>query len=565
MKKICFILFFIVGCLGIFADTTTNNGVTRIREGRYTKIVYPDNYKPKKSRYAKVVNQVDIYLDYYVLDGKEQYAIAMKYMGVLLDFPGILPSGSSMKITTANGHDMSLNSILVQNETTKHLGEEGAVVCGYFLLSKQQLDEICLGVSSVSFDIVISDKITTFNDKATIKGNKFSKEINSFYKAIQKEKSKLNISENKSETENSNIVLSYHGFEYNPFLYGEFLKWSDLQHDEITWEAFLDNQDAINSQYNSMLLDVMMRNTRQSEFARSLAGSFNAVLDGVNAYAQARQQENALKAAVQKAKREQEEAEMKAIMQANTLANQQRMEAKEQQESNRRNAAAQNYYNSYEQARSNGNSSRSMQTSDLAQYNAARMSDATYGTAATNQALSQQRQYDAQQNQQARINEQRMLDQQLGTTENAITSSGARIQIKVKNGVVTAYSTSNSNYSGTGPEWNRVSSPVSRTTDNRYGYEANLVGVGKVFWGESRPVISNQLGGVAVNAVTINGETIQIRVENEVVIAYRKNGNSPWNGQAVSAKKTNVTYDGEQIASRFKYKADLPGIGTVYF
>lgn len=306
------------------------------------------------------------------------------------------------------------------------------------------------------------------------------------------------------------------------------------------------------------------RINKKYEWVTKVAAPLAAVtMSGVTTYANAKQAENAKKAAMEKARQEQERAESYAKMQANYLENQQRLEAREQQERDRMTAATRRYN---EQTYGNrSTSSRKMETSDLAQHNAARMSDAIYGTAATNQALAQQRRYDAQQNQQARINEQRMLDQQLGTTENAITSSGARIQIKVKNGVVTAYSTSNSNYSGTGPEWNRVSSPVSRTTDNRYGYEANLVGVGKVFWGESRPVISNHQGGVAVNAVTINGETIQIRVENEVVIAYRKNGNLPWNGRAVSAKKTNVTYDGEQIASRFKYKADLPGIGTVYF
>lgn len=303
------------------------------------------------------------------------------------------------------------------------------------------------------------------------------------------------------------------------------------------------------------------RINKKYEWVAKIAVPLAAVtMAGATAYAGAKQAENARKAA--------EEAQQRAAMEARWAEQIAQTKAKEEAKQKAEQARVYGGSNSLAaqmEAEKSRSQSRRMETSDLAQYNATRLSDATYGTASTNQALAQQRQYDAQQNQQARINEQRMLDQQLGTTENAITSSGARIQIKVKNGVVTAYSTSNSNYSGTGPEWNRVSSPVSRTTDNRYGYEANLVGVGKVFWGESRPVISNQLGGVAVNAVTINGETIQIRVENEVVIAYRKNGNLPWNGQAVSAKKTNVTYDGEQIASRFKYKAELPGIGTVYF
>lgn len=538
------------------ANTNVANGVTKIREQKYTKIGYTDNFKPKG--FSRLTTQTSFGLEYYAYGAIEQYVIFAEYQYVLLLYPSILPVDCVMNISTKEGLAISLNPIFVRNE--------GSKTCGYFPISEEQLQKIFSGISTVNYDLLISDEGKLVRDKHTFNGSSFSKKMKKFYDKIQKNKTKINIASGDiTFNKKSDIVLLYNGYNCDPFLFGEFLETNKRQPSDELWDYYNKNRENVYAFYNSsMLNEAKSVNEKMTAQARQQTQSINDFFDTFNKEFNRLEGERQQRLAVEEAKRKQQQAEMEAIWAKQREQQQAEEYAKRQAEKDRLYGGSNSIVAQME-AEKNRSQNRSMQTSDLAQYNAARMSDATYGTAATNQALSQQRQYDAQQNQQARINEQRMLDQQLGTTENAITSSGARIQIKVKNGVVTAYSTSNSNYSGTGPEWNRVSSPVSRTTDNRYGYEANLVGVGKVFWGESRPVISNQLGGVAVNAVTINGETIQIRVENEVVIAYRKNGNLPWNGQAVSAKKTNVTYDGEQIASRFKYKADLPGIGTVYF
>lgn len=578
-------MFFIVGCLNIFANTSTNNGVTRIHEGRYTKVVYPDIFKPQKGLYRSVVNQADIYLDYYCQEDKEQYAIVIDYLGALLDFPGILPNGCSMRITTANGQEFSLNSILVQNETISHLGETGVCVGGYFPLTKEQVDIICLGVSSVSFDIIVSDKINSFEDKTTIKGNKFSKEINGFYKSIQKEKAKQNISAPQSEIENTNIILLYHGYNYNPFLYGEFLKSSNLKHNETTWEWFLSNQNEINSQYNSFLLDVVMKNARPSEVAKSLAGTFSAISEGINVYAQAKQQENAQKAAAEKAKREQEWADLQARMQANDERNFREREALEQADHDRRAAAAQNYYDQTQNNRSS--SSRSMETSDLTQHQASQMSDAVYGQAATNQALAQQRQYNAQQNQQVlaqqhQINQQQYAAQQTipGRVENSVTSSGAHVQIKINGNSVLAYSTSNSNMGGV--QWNSVSNVSVSTTSSlyesnaitsRYEYAADIPGIGRVYWGPKQNgfATQSQVSGTAISAIDKNGRTLTILVNKGEVKGYslgKLNASSAeyqwtYSHMTINIMPTDHT-DGE-FTQRFKNKANIPEYGTVYF
>lgn len=312
---------------------------------------------------------------------------------------------------------------------------------------------------------------------------------------------------------------------------------------------------SINEKHNEAILK------KREKRAQIFAIAATATLAGLTAYAGAVQADNAKKAEEKRIQEEQRRAQTEAIMKANFQKNVQSQRAAEQQERSKMAAAMMN-----NQIPTGSNTNRRMETSDLAQYNAVRMSDATLGTNATNQALAQQRLYDAEQRQQSRISTQRNSDMNLGVTENAVTSSGERIQIKVNNGTVTAYSTSRNNFSGTGPEWNRVNVVVSKSRDTRYGYEANIAGIGKkVYWGEHPQTVSDNLGGTAVNAITANGMTIQIRVQNEMVIAYRKNGNLPWNNRTVIAKKTNVTYDGEEIAVRFKYKAELPEIGTIYF
>lgn len=302
-------------------------------------------------------------------------------------------------------------------------------------------------------------------------------------------------------------------------------------------------------------------NKRWEPVAKAAVVVSSVAMAGLTTYASVAQAERAQKAAEREAREAQQRAETEARIQANHLRNVQAQREREQQEIDRRNAEMANN----PIPTSSTSSHRTMETSDLAQYDAIRMSDAVLGTAATNQALAQQRQYDAEQRTQTYINNQREFDQQLGVTENAVTTSGDRVQIKVNNGVVTAYSTSQNNFSGTGPEWKQVNVAVARSGDTRYGYQADILPIGRIFWGEHPNTSPVEMRGTAINAVTANGETIQVRVQDEMVIAFRTNGNLPWSNRMVSAKKTNVTYDGEQIAARFKYKAEIPEIGTVYF
>lgn len=325
------------------------------------------------------------------------------------------------------------------------------------------------------------------------------------------------------------------------------------------YESYQAQVDDVQTIYNSELLNAV------SESVQKQTASFNSQFSAAIAQTQNNFQQlavniqkiNEQKAALKQAQKAKQEADYMAMLERQKQIREED-EAKWLQEYARTNSG----YNGMDDR--NRGAQRQMETSDMAQYQAMQMSDATYGTAATNQALAQQRQYDAEQRQQYQINQTRALDNNLGTTVNAVTENGSPIQIKVNNGVVTAYSTSQNNYSNTGPNWKTVNVSASRTTDSRYGYEANI-GIGKVYWGEHSSLIQSNVEGTAINAITANGETIQLRVQDETIIAYRKNGSQPWNTRIVTPKRTNVTYDGEQIASRFKYKADLPGIGTVYF
>lgn len=331
------------------------------------------------------------------------------------------------------------------------------------------------------------------------------------------------------------------------------------------------------------------RINKKYEWVTKVAAPLAAVtMSGVTTYANAKQAENAKKAAMEKARQEQERAESYAKMQANYLENQQRLEAREQQERDRMTAATRRYY---EQTYGNrSTSSRNMETSDLAQHNAARMSDAIYGTAATNQALAQQRQYDAQQNQRVLAQQRQVNQQQIpqaqpqqsypGSVVNAVTSTGAHVQIKVNGSQVTAYSSGNNLI---GPEWHGVvpiaivqetSNPISQASSDiasRFAYQASVRELGMVYWGTpTKRVINDAPKGNPVKAVTKTGQTLTIMVNGNNVVAFGAGLNQAsdiqWYNIIPNANiaNTNNSFDGE-LATRFKYKANIPSIGTVYF
>lgn len=331
------------------------------------------------------------------------------------------------------------------------------------------------------------------------------------------------------------------------------------------------------------------RISKKYEWITTVAAPLASVATtGITTYANAKQAEDAQRAAVEKEKQEREWAELHARMQATDEQNSKRMAAKEQQEIDRRNAAARNYHNQTMAARNTN--SRSMQTSDPAQYYAAKMSDATYGTTATDQALAQQRQYDAQRNQQV-LAQQRQIDQQQmqqaqsqqsypGSTINAVTSTGAHVQIKVNGNQVTAYSSGNDLI---GPKWSGVvpaatvqdtSNPTSLASSDiasRFAYQASVRELGMVYWGTpTRRVIDDAPSGTPVKAVTQSGQTLTIMVNGNVVVAYGLGLNQAsdiqWHRIVPSANiaKTHSSFDGE-LSTRFTYKANITGIGTVYF
>lgn len=544
----------------MIAQTSTKNSVTRIHEGRLQVMTYPNPRIPVKDRYVKEVTfPVNFGLDYYVIGKVEQYAINIQYGFFPLDYPSILPIEGKLIISTNNGHEITLVSKISHCEDCS---------AGYFPISEDQLVEICSGVSKLKFDVITGYNGSIKSEIRSIGyGADFTKKMSKYYNSILKKKQKIRISNSNFTTNNpANILNQYHGYITTDFAYDLFLKDGNLKHDKELASYFTENKKDIFSFFNAQImqqvLEVESKQLAAGQQAQEI--EFQKRMNALDQLSADLKRINTEFAAKEKAKKQQQQAQTDAYW-ARQRAQAANQEAKQKEELARVYGGSSSL-SAQMNAEKNKSQTRNMGTSDLAQYNATRMSDATYGTAATNQALAQQRQYNAQQNQQARINQQRSLDQQLGITENAITSSGVPIQIKVNNGIVTAYSTSQNNYSGTGPNWQTVNAFVSRTSDNRYGYEANLGGgIGKVYWGEPSPAINNNIRGVAVNAVTANGSTIQIRVENEIVVAYRTSANLPWNTKSVSAKKTNVTYDGEQIASRFKYKAELPEIGTVYF
>lgn len=581
MKKIIVFLLLIAQSINFFAiDVKTQNLTTRINDGKVKYIWRPQMAK-KPTIYNALIGDpgyiAELGLDCYSIGDIKQYAVFVKFQYIYLEFPGVLPMGSCLTLKTKDNQDITLNSILAQSETKYVLlpiGHDETSTWGYFPISEDEIKKLSVGVDQICFDYEYYNGERVVTGKSNLKGGNFSKKITSYYKKISKKETKLK--NRNSSTDNSvkdflsfdpaAAVLLYHGYRLPVFLYQKYLEYSGNNPNSEAYKEYQEEKEIVQSIYNSELLSSVAEKV-QGQTA-TFNSQMNAAVSNMNNQFQQLsanlQQERAQKAAEKRARQEQANAKLMAMEEA-SRRDQQEREAAEQRSREKLYSQSGSLVDQMnrEKARTQN---RQAETSDGAQYMAQRMSDATYGTATTNRALAQQRQYDAQQNQQARINSQREADQQLGITERAVTSSGAHIQIKVKNGIVTAYGTSQNNYSGTGPEWKTVKATVSRTTNNRYGYEANIGGsIGKVFWGEPTTIISDKVGGIAVNAVTLKGEMIQIRVEKEMVVAHRKSGSLPWNTKVIPAKKTNVTYDGEQIASKFKYKAELPEIGTVYF
>lgn len=310
---------------------------------------------------------------------------------------------------------------------------------------------------------------------------------------------------------------------------------------------------------------------------------------GLEAYGNAKQAENAQKAAIEKAQREQQQAAMQAHWA------EQRAQAKAKEEAKQREELARVYGGSRSltaqmEAEKNKSQSRSWSGTDIEQYIAIKNSDAIYGKEATDQALAQQRQYDAEQNQQVlaqqrQINQQQMQQAQSqqsypGNAVNAVTSSGAHVQIKVNGTQVTAYSYGNNLM---GPEWDRVvpaatvqetSNPISLASSDiasRFAYQASVRGLGMVYWGTpTRRVINDAPNGTPVKAVTKEGQTLTIMVNGNNVVAYGSGLNQAsdiqWHRIVPGANitETDSSFDGN-LSTRFKHKANIPGIGTVYF
>lgn len=328
------------------------------------------------------------------------------------------------------------------------------------------------------------------------------------------------------------------------------------------------------------------RINKKYEWVAKVAVPLAAVtMAGATAYAGAKQAENARKAA--------EEAQQRAAMEARWAEQIAQTKAKEEAKQKAEQARVYGGSNSLAaqmEAEKSRSQSRRMETSDLAQYNATRMSDATYGTASTNQALAQQRQYNAQQNQQVQVQQRQVNLQQRqqaqsqqsypGSVVNAVTSSDAHVQIKVNGSQVTAYSLGNNLM---GAEWNGVvpaaivldtSNPISQASSDiasRYAYQASVRGLGMVYWGTPiKRVINDAPNGTPIKAVTLNGQTLTIMVNGNKVVAYGSGLNQAsdiqWHSIVPNANiaETNSSFDGD-FSTRFKYKANIPSIGTVYF
>ncbi len=564
-------------------DVKTNRQTTRVSED---KVKF--NWKksmPVKSQNYRILGDpgylAEFGLDCYVSGGVKRYAIKLKFQYVQLEFPAVIHTGSSLALSTIDNQVITLKAELAQSETKYVLlpvGHNETSSCAYYPISEEDLQKICKGINKFSFDYMRFDGNQVGYDKISFSGNKLSKELSNFYKKVSKKESKLkNRNENVDQSiknflayDPNAVILLYHGYRSPVFLYEKYLNYTGEEAGADAYKSYQDQVDDVRTIYNSELINLV------SESVQKQTAAYNSQLSAATANMQKEfaqlgariQQENAQKAALKQAEKERNEAQYQARLQAQEQSRQRNL-AKQQQEI----AQIASGYNGLDDR--NSGAQRQMQTSDLSQYQAMQKSDATYGTAATNQALAQQRQYDAQYNQQVQTQQSFA-----GSTTNAVTASGTHVQIKVNGNQVTAYSSGNNNM---GPEWNvavpaatvqDTSNPTSQASSDiasRFAYQAYVRELGMVYWGTpTRRVITDAPSGNPVKAVTQNGQTLTIMVNGNNVVAYGSGLNQAydiqWHSIVPSANiaGTNNSFDGE-LATRFKYKANIPGIGTVYF
>lgn len=599
-------LFLVVQCVNIFGvDVSTKNLATRIHDG---KARY--GWKPQMARkptvYSPLVGDPGYFaefgLDCYLIGDIKQFAISVRFLHAYVEFPGVLPMGSRLTIKTKDQQDVTSNIILTQAETKYVLlpiGHDETTCWGYFPISEDDIQRLSMGVDQISFDYEYYNGVSVVTEKVNLKESNFSKKISGYYKSICKKEAKLkkqNISIDASVRDFLNfdraaVILLYHGYRFPVFLYEKYLEYSGNSASKEAYKDYQLQKETVQSIFNAEFLRTMANTVEKQAIAYS--SQMQAAVSNMNNQLQQLgaqlQQERAQKAAIEKAKVQQQFAAMKAHWAEQRAQAKLKEEAKQKEESNRIYGGSNSLIAQME-AEKNRSQNRSMESSDLSQYNAAKMSDAIYGTAATNQALAQQRQYDAQQNQQVltqqrQINQQQMQQAQSqqsysGSTVNAVTSSGSHVQIKVNGNQVMAYSSGNNIM---GPEWNGVipaaavqetSSPISQvSTDiaSRFAYQASVPGLGMVYWGTPmRRVINDAPSGSPVKAVTQNGQTLTIMVNGNKVVAYGSGLNQAsdiqWHSILPNANvaETNSSFDGE-FASRFSHKANIPSIGTVYF
>lgn len=599
MKKLFFLLMLFAQCYYLFAvDVTTKRQTTRVCEDKV-------RFEWRKSMPVKTQNYnllgdpgyvAQFGLDCYVSGGVKRYAIQLKFQYVQLDFPAIIHVGSVLALRTIDNQVITLKAVLSQSETKYELfpiGHDETSSCAYYPISEEDLQKISKGINMFAFDYMRFDGNQVGYDKISFTGNKLSKELSNFYNKVSKKESKLkerneNVDQSIQNFLNFDpnaVILRYHGYVYPVFLYEKYLNYTEEKSGQDAWNSYLAQVEDVQTVYNSELLNSVSESVQQQTAIYNMQLSA-ASANLQNAMAKLRaniQQLNAKKAALKQAEKARNEARTQQMLQAQKQSRQRAL-AKQQQEM----ARIASGYNGMDDR--NRGAQRQMQTSDLAQYKALQMSDAVYGQAATNHALAKQQQYNAQQNQQAQTYQRQINQQQsqqvaqqqqiYGTAENAVTASGAHVQIKVNGNQVTGYSSGNNLM---GPEWHVVvpaatvqdtSNPISqasRDVASRFAYQANVRELGMVYWGTpTRRVINDGPSGSPVKAVTQNGQTLTIMVNGNSVVAYGSGLNQAsdiqWHGIVPSANiaATNNSLDGD-LATRFNYKANIPGIGTVYF
>lgn len=597
MKKNLLLLFvLLVTSINLFAvDVKTNNQVTRISE---KKVKFDwRRTMPIKSQYYNLYGDplflTEFGLDCYVTGGIKQYAIVLKFQYAQLDYPAIIPMGSNMVITTNDNQIIKTTPFLVQSETKYILlpiGHDETASCAYFPISEENLQKLCSGVKTFSFDYMFFDGNSITSDKAKFSGKKLSEKMGDFYKAISKKESKL---KNRNDDLASNYkrvfinydptsaILLYHGYQCPVFLYEKYLKYSNQKAGHEVYQAYQSQFEDVQFRFNSdLLLNISESVNKQSAAYNSQMAAAGANMQNeMNKLGQTIQRRNAEKAAREQAEKQKRAAEWEARLK-NQEQKRQADLARQQQEM----AKIASGYNGMDDR--NRGAQRQMETSDLAKYNAARMSDAIYGKEATDQALAQQSQYEAEQNQRIRANQQQMQQAQAqetfsGSTTNAVTASGAHVLIKIDGKKVIAYSTSNSTMGGA--QWVSVNNGVSITTTralyesvdikSRYEYAADIQGIGRVYWGpvQNGRATQSQVPGTVMTAVDKNGRSLSILVNQNEVKGYslgtlnEAGSEYKWtySHMKISVRPTNPS-DG-QFAERFKNKADFPDIGTVYF